>query len=134
MTDSTWNRGNGRPAQRGLDQALDRVLEHFRPVEVILFGSAARGELHDSSDIELLVVLADGDPGDLWQLSGSFKADRAEVIVNVSLLRKALFGRVFASGDGARDGQRAGCSVRRMVVAVTAGDPESGGFMRSSCR
>ena len=51
-----------------------------------------------------------------------------------SLLRKALFGRVFASGDGARDGQRTGCSVRRMVVAVTAGDPESGGFMRSSCR
>ena len=51
-----------------------------------------------------------------------------------SLLRKALFGRVFAPSDGARDGQRAGCSVRRMVVAVTAGDPESGGFMRSSCR
>ena len=67
MTDSTWNQGNGRPAQRGLNQALDRVLDPCRPVEVILFGSAARGELHDGSDIELLVVLADGDPGEPWR-------------------------------------------------------------------
>ena len=37
------------------------MLEHCRPVEVILFGSAARGELQQTSDIDLLVVLADGD-------------------------------------------------------------------------
>ena len=72
----------------------------------------------------------------LRQLVSLFPAPpgRSRILEQGSLLRKALFGRVFASGDGARDGQRTGCSVRRMVVAVTAGDPESGGFMRSSCR
>ena len=64
MTASTWNRGDGQPDHRRLDEALDRVLEHCRPVEVILFGSAARGELQETSDIDLLVVLADGDPAD----------------------------------------------------------------------
>ena len=61
MTQPAWNRGDGPPDRRRLDEALDRILEHCRPVEVILFGSAARAELQDSSDIDLLVVLADGD-------------------------------------------------------------------------
>ncbi len=61
MTQPVWNRGDGQPDRRRIDEALDRILEHCRPVEVILFGSAARGELQDSSDIDLLVVLADGD-------------------------------------------------------------------------
>ena len=61
---ATWNRGDGQPDRRRLDEALDKVLECCRPVEVILFGSAARGELQSTSDIDLLVVLADGDPAD----------------------------------------------------------------------
>ena len=42
------------------------MLEHCRPVEVIIssFGSAAQGKLYETSDIDLLVVLADGDPAD----------------------------------------------------------------------
>ena len=61
MTQPAWNRGDGQPDRRRLDEALNRILEHCRPVEVILFGSAARGELQDSSYIDQLVVLADGE-------------------------------------------------------------------------
>ena len=61
---ATWTRGDGQPDRQRLDAALDRVLERCRPVEVILFGSAARGELRETSDVDLLVVLADGDPAD----------------------------------------------------------------------
>ena len=32
-----------------------------------MFGSTAWGEPHDSSDLDLLVVLADGDPADPWR-------------------------------------------------------------------
>lgn len=60
----SWNRGDGQPDPRRLDEALDRILQVCRPVEVVLFGSAARGELAENSDIDLLVVLADGDPAD----------------------------------------------------------------------
>ena len=61
MTKPAWNRGDGEPDLRRLDEALDRILGHRRPVEVILFGSATRGELQDSSEFDLLVVLGDGD-------------------------------------------------------------------------
>ena len=60
----SWNRGDGQPDPTRLDEALDRVLQVCSPVEVVLFGSAARGELGENSDIDLLVVLADGDPAD----------------------------------------------------------------------
>jgi len=52
----TWNRGDGQPEPRLLDEALDRILQACKPAEVILFGSAARSELQDDSDIDLLIV------------------------------------------------------------------------------
>lgn len=35
----------------------DRIVGHFQPVRVILFGSHARGEAGPMSDVDLLVVL-----------------------------------------------------------------------------
>jgi len=34
----------------------DRIVEHFQPLQIILFGSHARGEATAHSDIDLLVV------------------------------------------------------------------------------
>jgi predicted nucleotidyltransferase len=34
----------------------DRIVEHFQPLKIILFGSHARGEATAHSDIDLLVV------------------------------------------------------------------------------
>ena len=49
-------------------------------------------------------------------------------------LAKRVIGRVFpAGGGGARDGQRAGCSVRRMAVTAP-GKPATRGFMEPACR
>ena len=49
-------------------------------------------------------------------------------------LAKRVIGRVFpAGGGGARDGQRAGCSIRRMAVTAP-GKPATRGFMEPACR
>ena len=40
------------------------ALQHCSPAEVVLFGSGARGELGTTSDLDLLVVLAHGNPAD----------------------------------------------------------------------
>jgi predicted nucleotidyltransferase len=37
-----------------------RIVAAVRPVRVILFGSAARGEMGPHSDLDVLVVVADG--------------------------------------------------------------------------
>ena len=37
---------------------VDRIVQNFDPVQIILFGSHARGEAHQHSDIDLLVVFS----------------------------------------------------------------------------
>ncbi|MDO8587519.1 MAG: nucleotidyltransferase domain-containing protein [Armatimonadota bacterium] len=37
-----------------------RIVEAVRPLRIILFGSAARGEMGPDSDVDLLVVMPDG--------------------------------------------------------------------------
>ncbi len=39
------------------DELIRRVRDVVEPVRVILFGSAARGEMHENSDIDVLVVI-----------------------------------------------------------------------------
>lgn len=45
---------------RILDAAVDRILSVVTPKKVLLFGSAARGEMHENSDIDLLVIVPSG--------------------------------------------------------------------------
>ncbi len=44
------------PDQAVLDEIVQRVVEAVEPERIILFGSAARGEMGPHSDIDLLVV------------------------------------------------------------------------------
>ena len=39
-----------------LDKIVRRIVEHYRPEKVILFGSRARGEADSKSDIDLAVI------------------------------------------------------------------------------
>lgn len=41
-----------------LAEAIQRIVRGFNPVQIILFGSWARGEARPDSDLDLLVVLA----------------------------------------------------------------------------
>jgi len=40
-----------------LSEVVERIVHKFHPVKIILFGSWARGEAREDSDIDLLVVL-----------------------------------------------------------------------------
>ena len=41
-----------------LRQIVERIVESVQPEKIILFGSAARGEMGPDSDVDLLVVKA----------------------------------------------------------------------------
>ena len=47
-----------RPSEKKLREIIRRVVEVARPEKIILFGSAARGEMGPDSDVDLLVVKA----------------------------------------------------------------------------
>jgi predicted nucleotidyltransferase len=42
-----------------LDKAIDRLKAEFQPDEIFLYGSHAWGTPHDSSDVDLLVIVPD---------------------------------------------------------------------------
>jgi predicted nucleotidyltransferase len=48
------------PTQEQLDLILHRVIDAVHPLRVVLFGSAARGEMTPDSDVDLLVVMPNG--------------------------------------------------------------------------
>ncbi|MDO8752521.1 MAG: nucleotidyltransferase domain-containing protein [Anaerolineales bacterium] len=41
-----------------LSEIVERISQKFHPVQIILFGSWARGEAREDSDVDLLVVLS----------------------------------------------------------------------------
>jgi predicted nucleotidyltransferase len=43
-----------------LDRLVSRIVEAVQPRRIILFGSAARGQMGPHSDVDLLVVMPDG--------------------------------------------------------------------------
>ncbi len=43
-----------------IDQIVERIVQTVHPLRIILFGSAARGEMGEDSDLDLLVVMPDG--------------------------------------------------------------------------
>ena len=45
-----------QPRQEQLDELVRRIVEAVHPLAVILFGSAARGEMGPDSDLDLLVI------------------------------------------------------------------------------
>lgn len=53
--------------QRALDDIVDRIVRTVAPEKIILFGSAARGEMNRHSDVDLLVVK---DASDFHKLTG----------------------------------------------------------------
>jgi len=43
-----------------LEEIVRRIVAEAQPRRIVLFGSAARGELREGSDLDLLVVMPDG--------------------------------------------------------------------------
>ena len=50
----------GRTLDEWLPEVVERIVERFDPLRVILFGSLARGEAGRDSDVDLLVVMPEG--------------------------------------------------------------------------
>ena len=46
--------------QQILDQVVTRIVETVQPRRIILFGSAARGQMGPHSDLDLRIVMPDG--------------------------------------------------------------------------
>jgi predicted nucleotidyltransferase len=48
------------PDYQVLEQLKCKIIELVHPLKIILFGSAARGEMHADSDLDIMVVMPEG--------------------------------------------------------------------------
>ena len=48
------------PYSEALEYLIQGIVDEVRPLRIIVFGSAARGEMQPDSDVDLLVVMPDG--------------------------------------------------------------------------
>lgn len=51
---------NMQSEPEAIEQLIQRIVEIVHPLRIILFGSAARGEMGTDSDIDVLVVMPEG--------------------------------------------------------------------------
>jgi predicted nucleotidyltransferase len=51
-----------RDPAKALESLVRQIVDVVHPLEIILFGSAARGEVRADSDIDVMVVMPDGTP------------------------------------------------------------------------
>ncbi|MGJ3254624.1 MAG: nucleotidyltransferase domain-containing protein [Elainellaceae cyanobacterium] len=49
-------------SKTNIQEIANKVAECFSPEKIILFGSYARGDVHDNSDLDLLVVMNSESP------------------------------------------------------------------------
>ncbi len=81
--------------QRGLEEAVGRIVELARPQVVILFGSYAEGRADARSDVDLLVVAATDRPFHLAStLMGPARAAFPERPVDVVVITPADWERL----------------------------------------
>ena len=104
----------GTPSAEQLERAVQQVLEKIRADQIVLFGSAARGEMHEGSDIDLLVI-REGTVGDdpWWYievddtpvnaiLRDRWSAERERASAFLATAAALAEGRNLYTRDGAR--------------------------------
>lgn len=49
-----------KPDEQKLQELTERIVKAVQPLKIVLFGSAARGEMGPNSDLDVLVVMPEG--------------------------------------------------------------------------
>jgi len=96
--------------QRILQETARRIAERFDPEEIILFGSCAKGEATDNSDLDLLIVM--GFEGSRREKANEIDLALADRTVPMDLIvvtpeqfeqQKNMHGTIV--GEAAREGK-----------------------------
>lgn len=81
-----------------LRRLVDVIIEDFAPLEVILFGSQARGDANDHSDFDVAVVMPEGTNrhrmvGDIYEALGRVRGRSRGIDIVVLTARDLEHGR-----------------------------------------
>lgn len=87
-------RWNGRTLREWVPVVIADIVREFRPARIVVFGSVARGEERDDSDLDVLVLFDEVAPGDRRGLMGRIRtAITAPIPVDVLVADVGEFDR-----------------------------------------
>ncbi|MEW6203062.1 MAG: nucleotidyltransferase domain-containing protein [bacterium] len=78
--------------KKALRELKERLLEKFPDIEIILFGSKARGDYEEESDIDLLILI------DL-KVNRKLKEEITEISYDIELKYDVVFGKIVENKD-----------------------------------
>ncbi|CAA9448426.1 MAG: hypothetical protein AVDCRST_MAG80-2003 [uncultured Rubrobacteraceae bacterium] len=76
----------GRRLGEWLPEVVERIVERFDPLRIILFGSLARGEMDYDSDIDLLVVFEEVEWENKRELTVEIRRAIASIPVPIDVI------------------------------------------------
>lgn len=59
--------------EQAIQEIVQRLIEHYHPERIYLFGSVARGDDGPDSDLDFCVVLADDAPEELFRSGAIYR-------------------------------------------------------------
>jgi predicted nucleotidyltransferase len=93
-----------------INELVSRIVKLVEPKKIILFGSAVRNEMHQDSDIDLLIVMSDGihrrkTAQYLYQYIGSLGFPYDLIVATETDIDNAKFWRGFPIYDAVKEGK-----------------------------
>ena len=102
---------DGSPDEAMVERVVDAIVATVQPERIVLFGSAARGEMHENSDLDFLVV-KEGCEGarrrTTGRIYGELPADRRPVDIVLASQAEVELNRNkphFVIGPALREGR-----------------------------
>lgn len=78
--------------KKALQELKERLLERFANVEIILYGSKARGDFDEESDIDLLILLDS-------PVTSKLEEEITHVTYDIELKYDVVFGKIVENKD-----------------------------------
>ncbi len=78
--------------KRALQELKERLLQRFLDAEIILYGSKARGDFDEESDIDLLILIES-------QVTSELEEEITHITYDIELKYDVVFGKIIENKD-----------------------------------
>ncbi len=85
--------------QSEIDSITAQLIERYKPEKIILFGSAARGDITHDSDVDLLIIKRDTPHYSADRIMEVSRLIKREVAVDFLVYRPEEFEKRLSMGD-----------------------------------
>ena len=85
-------------ANKAAQRVIDRIIKRYRPKKIIVFGSFARGDVHQGSDLDLIII-KNTKESFLRRMDRVLDLCNGEIAVEPLIYTEAELGKMLEQGN-----------------------------------